>query len=509
VLEGESGQLSLGFERVLPDLGRNIQCGNSLIGEDYFAGQLVVDEEERRRVNPFEWQNAFPQVFANGGFDAVIGNPPYVRQEGLGKNKQYFQKCYQVYTGTADLYSFFIEKGVSLLAPRGQFGFIVANKWMRANYGESLRRWLKTKCIDEITDFGDLPVFEGATTYPCIIRISNLPPHFRPHVTLVKTLTFPSLSEFVETNGIDQDQTKFSDNGWSLANIKTQQILEKLSLDSSSLDKYIDGKMFRGVLTGLNEAFVIDKNTRDQLIEKDPKNAELIKPFLIGKDIKRYKPPESQRFIILIPKGWTKEKSEKMANAGHWFQQNYPGIYKHLEPYSQAAEKRWDKGDHWWELRACDYYCEFENPKLIFPDISLRGNFIYDESGGFYSINTTYIIPTNDKYLLGLMNSKLFTFIYSNISSSYRGGYLRYIYQYVSQLPIHIIDYNNPADVKQHERMVALVERMLALHQRSAPTPQEEERLKREIASTDREIDGLVYELYGLAEEEIKIVEGQ
>ena len=147
VLEEESGQLSLGLERVLPDLGDNIKCGNSLIGWDYFEGQLIPDEKELERVNPFDWQRNFPQIFAKGGFDAVIGNPPYVRQETLGEDKKYFLSKYQVYAGTADLYSYFIERGVNLLASGGMFSYIVANKWMRANYGKALRSWLKTKCI--------------------------------------------------------------------------------------------------------------------------------------------------------------------------------------------------------------------------------------------------------------------------------------------------------------------------------------------------------------------------
>ncbi len=137
--------------------------------------------------------------------------------------------------------------------------------------------------------------------------------------------------------------------------------------------------------------------------------------------------------------------------------------------------KRFDKGDYWWELRACDYYPEFEKPKLIFPDISLRGNFILDEKGEFYTVNTSYIIPTNNKYLLGLINSRLLDFAYSNISSSYRGGYLRYVYQYVAQLPVRTIDFSTIQDVEKHNRMVGLVERMLELHKRTPATPTEQE----------------------------------
>jgi hypothetical protein len=506
VLEEESGQLSLGIERVLPDLGKNIQCGNSLIGEDYFEGQLVVDEEERRRVNPFDWQRAFMMVFANGGFDAVIGNPPYVRQEGLGREKGYYQNHYRVYHGMADLYSYFIEKGVSLLKLNGMFSYIVANKWMRANYGEALRRWLKTKCIEEITDFGDLQVFEGATTYPCIIRVSNRDPRFKPWVTNAKTLSFTSLKEYVDSSGNVLDQTNFSDSGWSLVDTDAQKILEKLNEKSIPLDKYIKGKIYYGIKTGLNEAFIIDAATRDKLISEDPNSAELIKPFLIGRDIKRYKPPESQRFIILIPKGWTKKKSKNIANAWRWMQQNYPAIAKHLEPFSQAAIKRFDQGDYWWELRACDYYGEFEKPKITWGNLATTPKF-YVDYNNYYINAPSVIIGSSELYLLGILNSRVCYYVISHIAAGRQGGFFEYKPVYVSKVPIHTIDFSNSIDVKRHDHMVALVERMLELHKRTPVTPLEQERLAREIQSTDREIDRLVYELYGLTDEEIKIVE--
>ncbi|WP_334140662.1 Eco57I restriction-modification methylase domain-containing protein, partial [Methanothrix soehngenii] len=166
VLEGEneetiSKQLTLFSERALPDLSRNIKCGNSLIGWDILEENPSLGQEEIERINPFDWRAEYPEVFGRGGFDVVIGNPPYVRQEGLGEFKGYFQKHFQVYQGTADLYAYFMERGVSLLQDEGIFSYIVANKWMRANYGLPLRRWLKEQCIEEIIDFGDLPVFLG------------------------------------------------------------------------------------------------------------------------------------------------------------------------------------------------------------------------------------------------------------------------------------------------------------------------------------------------------------
>ena len=508
VLEEESGQMSLGLERVLPDLGQNIQCGNSLIGPDYFDHEQLTlfTDKERIRVNSFDWTRAFPQVFAQGGFNAVIGNPPYVRQESLGNDKKYFQTHYQVYAGTADLYSYFIEKGVSLLATGGQFSYIVANKWMRANYGKALRKWLKTKCIEEITDFGDLPVFENATTYPCIIRISNHEPHLKPRVTIVKTLSFGSLSDYIALNSSTLDQTRFSDDGWSLANLEIQNLFEKLHQKSVSLDQYVDGKILYGIKTGLNEAFVIDSPTKERLIAEDPKNTELIKPFLIGRDIKRYQSPIGERYLILIPKGWTREKSKNSAAAWKWFTSNYYSMAKYLEPFSQAASKRCDQGDYWWELRACDYYQEFEKPKIIYPNICKQPEFALDAKN-FYSNQKNFIISCYDLYLLGILNSKLMMFFFTTTIPKLRGDFYEPGFVFMKDFPVHSIKPEVPRDVALHDSIVVLVERMIELHKRTAATPQEQERLAREISSTDREIDKLVYELYGLTEEEIKIVE--
>ena len=327
VLEGEneetiSKQLTLFQERALPDLSNNIKCGNSLIGWDILKDNPGMGQEEIDRINPFDWEKEFPEIFLRGGFSVVIGNPPWVRQEGLGEFKGYFQKHYKVYQGTADLYAYFIERGVSLLREGGIFSYIVANKWMRANYGLPLRAWLKEQCIEEIIDFGDLQIFQGATTYPCIIRITKSAPLANFDVTQVKTLDFQSLSDYVKENHYNVNQSSLDEKGWSLADERTQALIIKIGTKGVSLVKYVDGEIYRGVLTGLNEAFVIDTKTRDRLIAEDPKSIELIKPFLIGKDIKRYQTPTSDRYLIFTRRGVNIE--------------NYPAIEQHLRQFKEV-----------------------------------------------------------------------------------------------------------------------------------------------------------------------------
>jgi type I restriction-modification system DNA methylase subunit len=509
-LEGERGILPK-KQHLLPSLTNNIKCGNSLIGYDILEGKLF-DDDTKSRINPFEWNSksvGFGEIMASGEFDVVIGNPPYVRQETIGEFKEYFQGHYEVYQGTADLYAYFIEKGVSLLKDKGLFSYIVANKWMRANYGEPLRRWLKKQRIEEIIDFGDLPVFETATTYPCIIRIRKTTDKKSGiSAAQVKTLNFNNLTEYVAEHSFTVEKKSLDDKGWSLVDKQSQTLLDKLKKAGVPLGEYVKGKIFYGIKTGLNEAFVINTETKNQLIEEDPKSAELIKPFLLGRDIKRYGSPDSGRYLILIPRGWTHEHTRNSRSVWNWFKENYPAVARHLEPYADKAQKRYDKGEYWWELRTCDYYEGFEKPKIILPDISVEGNFLLDQDGHFYSANTTYIICSSDKYLLGILNSSLMTFFYRNNFAAYRGGFLRFFTQYLEKLPIHTIDFNNSSEKALHDKLVSLVDLMLDLHKKknSIPPSAEREKIEREIVVINERIDEIVYGLYGVTEGERKII---
>jgi len=512
VLEGEneetiSKQLTLFQERALPDLGNNIKCGNSLIGWDILNDNPGMGQDEIERINPFDWEKEFLEIFQRGGFSVVIGNPPYVRQEGLGEFKGYFQKHYKVYQSTADLYVYFIERGVSVLREEGIFSYIVANKWMRANYGQPMRKWLKELHIEEIIDFGDLQVFQGATTYPCIIRITKSVPKTSFEVTQVKTLDFQNLSDYAKENHYSVNQSALDDKGWSLADEKTQALLGKINSKGVFLSEYVGGKIYYGIKTGLNEAFVIDKVVRERLIAEDPRSAELIKPFLAGRNIKRYQIPEIDKYLIFIANGWTREKSGGSHDAWGWLRNNYPAIADYLSHFAEAAQKRYDKGEYWWELRACDYYDEFEKPKIMYLVFQVKPAFTFDEAGT-YANNAVWITPKSDKTLLGILNSKLGWFMISNYCTQIQNGY-QLIFNYLGKIPIRTIKVSDPQDVARHDHMVSLVDQMLSLHKQihEARTPHEQTAFQRQIEATDHQIDALVYELYGLTEEEIKIVE--
>ena len=529
VLEGETDQsLSQGLltfgDRALPNLSNNIKCGNSLIGPDYFTGKMFPDPEEMKRVNAFDWKQGFPDAMKAGGFDCVIGNPPYVRQESLSNIKEYLERNYEAFESAADLYAYFMERSVKMLRDDGRSSFIVSSSFLRTTYAQALRRVLKEHvAVLSVVDFGGLAVFENAKdTYVCIPLFAKTSQPVRVEVSQLSSLKFQSIDANATANRFTIPQELLSANAWELKSDEEAAVFAKLVKLGQPLGDYVKAKIYYGVKTGLNEAFVIDRPMRDRLADEDPNGAELIKPFLGGEEIRRYLIENDGRHLIVIPSGWTRQEMAKTGKraehiseraAWTWFSAEHPIIAAHLEPFQEALRKRQDQGDYWWELRPCSYYKYFDRPKIIFPDICKGPRFFLDRSG-IYLANTAYCLGVDDPYLLGVLNSRLFWFAISNISIPFgiRAGKYRYrlIYQYMEKVPIRAIDVSNKSDKAAHDRMVMLVDSMLGLHKQLAAAKSEGQKgiLQRQIDATDADIDRLVYDLYGLTDEEIAIVEG-
>jgi len=481
-----------------------------LIDRDYFSGRQEnpFNAEERRKVNAFSWQEAFPQILGSGGFDVVIGAPPPYKPFTVMARDEYFQTHYNVYAKGTGLYSYFIEKGLQILRPKGSLAFCIPDTFLRTNHTRALRKFLLTKQIEDIVAFGELADLQTGNAHLCIIRVSNKKPTKEFYVSKVEKFDFPILDVYVKGHRYPQDQRTLTDDGWIFGDKRIENLLKKLQSVWTPLEEYVMGAIFNGITTGLNKAFVIDDKTRKKLIEEDPMSDELIKPFATDVDIRRYQPPGSGKYIILMKKGWTNTQSGDAKNAWKWLKKNYPAIARHLEPYADSAVKRIKKGDYWWELQACDYLSEFEKPKLIHLIFQMKPAFTFDSQGIFFSNDATGVIPKKDYYLLGILNSNLGWFLISNYCTPVQNGY-PLIFEYLGKVPIYTIDFDNSDDKIRHDRMVALVTEMLDLHKylSQAKTDQEKRLITQEIESTDRQIDSLVYGLYGLTADEIAVVE--
>ena len=430
------------------------------------------------------------------GFDVVIANPPYVRQEQIKDLKPQLQKQgYECYTGVVDLYVYFYERGFQLLREGGVLTYISSNKYFRSGYGQKLRRFLGSKStVHQLIDFGDAPVFE-ATAYPSIIILSKRP----PAANQTRALNWkpgPPIEEFdsvFRANSFLVAQKELTADGWRLESPAVLRLLEKLRKEGKPLGEYVNGRFYRGILTGLNEAFVVDRATRDRLLAEHPSSAEVLKPFLRGRDVKRWRVDFADQYLIKIESSQNKRHpwSDKLQkNAEAVFAETYPAIHARFEGFRNKLMKRDDQGTYFWELRACAYWQEFEQPKIIYPDIAHGPEFAFDDKD-YYLTNTLYLLPTEQLWLLGLLNSKVIFWFYTKTSTQIRGGFVRFIAQYVSQIPIPTN--TNPKPIE------TLVDQILAA-KCAKPAA--------DVSAMEREIDRLVYDLYGITEQEIEIVEG-
>ena len=336
-----------------------------------------------------------------GGFDIVLANPPYLRAEVV---KQMFGDAYkdnlvriypEAYVKTADIYVACYSRAHQLLRLDGAGCFISSNKWLRAGYGEKLRQHLLDKqAFRLVVDFGELPVFEAAATFPAIFlwqkqQRSSAATAWAT-VKDLKACYEEGVREHVSRISVQVPATNFSAGAPRLATGANADRRQKMEKSGPRLGDVVKGKILYGIKTGLNEAFIIDREMRDSLIAEDKNSAEIIKPNLPGDHVRRYEIHFRDLYLIWTYIGVPIKK--------------YPAIFRHLKKFQNSAEKRSDQGAQWWELRPCDYYDAFSKPKIIYPDIGKEPRFVLDSSGYFLE-TTAFLIPVADWYLLGVLNS--------------------------------------------------------------------------------------------------------
>ncbi len=423
----------------LTTLDANIKCGNSLVADANFADDKA-----------FDWDEQFPEVFKHGGFDVVVGNPPYVRHELLGDQKKYFELNYKVYASTTDLFAYFYEKALNILKPNGYLSYISNTFTKTSGAGVVLRRYLKENSkIEQFIDFNTLTIFQGATTYPVILVFRKIIKVDTFKYLYVEKSDLGSLDAALKNRSISVNQDSLKEDGWNFENSDASSLRSKLTQYKNIREQY--GKSYRGILTGLNEAFIIDNETRKRLVTEHASSSEVIKPFLEGKDISRWKSFVENKFVIYIPQGST-NKSFAPSDASEalvQMTQRYPAVMNYLDTYSAKAENRWDKGDYWWEMRACAYEHLFESSKITWTNLQNRGKFCIDNSGKYINAPAV-ILPSDDKSLLGILNSKLVWFFLDGICVKRSGGYLEVKPQYFEQIPIpeKSDDWTNKASLK-------------------------------------------------------------
>ncbi len=531
VLEGESQETiqtlqRFSDERALPDLDNNIKCGNSLIGFEFIEEHVGLSREEIKRVNPFDWEYEFADIMREGGFDAVIGNPPYIRIQTIREwapleVEDYKKKYVSARKGNYDIYVVFVEKGLSLMSEHGKLGFILPHKFLNAKYGEPLRGLISSgKNLSTIVYFGDQQVFEGATTYTCLLFLNKIETHIIDFIKVEEINDWKSTWNAIRGKIISDD---ISSDEWNLAVGDDSNIFNKLAKMPVKLGQI--SHIFVGLQTSADNVFLFKgmkksngplTSVKSKALEKSIEvETALLKLVVRSGEIGRYWASPSA--LVLFPYKQDSGKvglitEEEMA-------QFHPFTWAYLNAnYKLLSEREHGKFSKtgWYQLYPKNLDT-WEQPKIMLPYMITRLSAFYDEAG-YYFVNVTtggFGITVDEskghtKYIVGLINSRLLDWFLKHVSTTFHGGYFAANKQFLVQLPIRVINFSDPADIARHNRMVALVEQMLQLHKRlaEARTGHEQNLLQRQIEATDKQIDRLVYELYGLSEEEIRIVEG-
>lgn len=445
--------------------------------------------------NPYD-QNASAGFFdpewmfgVRDGFDVVIGNPPYVRQEQIKHLKDQFKQQYDCFTGTADLYVFFYERGLKLLREHGVLTYISSNKYFRAAYGQKLRQFLTTQSrIHQVIDFGDAPVFT-AIAYPTIVVTEKMKGNHQTFRALNWEMGQPieQFETVVKSQSFSMPQKELKAEGWQFADDAALRLMERLRQAGTPLGEYVKDRFYRGVVTGFNDAFVVDRATRDKLIAEHPSSAEVLKPFLRGRDVKRWVIDYQDLWLIFTRRGIDIKK--------------YPAIRNYLLQFKERLTPgipggRKSGSYEWYEIQDnIAYWQEFERSKIIYPDIYEHQSFAIDVKG-FFSGNTCYFIPTGELWLCRLLNSQIIEWFYRKISNSVRGGYLRAFSDYIQRIPIPFTSKHDQSAIE------TIVNYILYLTTKLKDIPNHGETLmmtaddKLMLEYFEHLINGLVYELY-------------
>ncbi|EOA5947037.1 class I SAM-dependent DNA methyltransferase [Campylobacter coli] len=461
--------------------------------------------------HPFEWRFEFPEILDDDGnfkgFDLIIGNPPYIRQEELKELKPHLAKNYKVYKGTSDIYTYFYELGFNVLKENGILSFITSNKYTRAGYGEALREFLlKNTYILKYIDLNGIKVFDSATVDTSILCFEkskskdNKFKYLALSNEILKTCAYniglyKDFAEFSQ-NSLSKESFTFSDENTSALKAKIERI-------GTPLKEWQGLNIYRGILTGYNEAFIITTEKRNEILanckdeaEKE-RTAKLIRKMLRGRDIKRYSYEWAGLWVINTHNGYKNQNGEKVEaiNIKH-----YPSLKKHFDEFYPQLEKRADKGLTPYNLRNCAYLDEFEKEKIVWNPVSGEYLFSYIKEHIFF--NNSLFMMTLDvfslKYILAFMNSNCYKWLITLKTNLIQTGSYAYgAKDKIERLPIPKINSKNE---KLANELINLVDEILKAKEQDKNANTQE---------LENKINSLVYKLYNLTEDEIKIIENK
>lgn len=423
---------------------------------------------------PSDWFDPEWMFGLKDGFDIVIGNPPYVRQENIDQNIKYIyiQNHPDVGSGTADLYIYFINSALNISKLGGVIIFITLNKYLKTKYGEGLRNKLKDKNVDLIIDFFELPVFE-ASTDSSITKIINSPDTDSTRYFPVKSLNNLDLN--ILTKGESLKVIK-DGTGWKFVKPGSNSIIEKLYSNTVSLQKFTNDKIYRGITTGYNDAFVLNKESGEVLLNS--KSYKLIRRYAIPSAIRKWC-IEEQKYFLATGFDLNIEK-------------DYPDAFNFLKKHKEKLIVRQDQGKNWWNLRSCTYYDLFDKPKIIYIRTSKNHAFYLDEQGIFIN-DSCYLISSDNKFLFFFLNSILFDWLkrikFVAYGDADEGGRVKLDYNKMITVPIKNISDNQ---LKWFEKQYAAIKTIL--HNEV------------NVKALENEVETMLFRIYNLTYKEVKTV---
>jgi hypothetical protein len=393
---------------------------------------------------------------------------------------------YSTYSGVADLYTYFYERGIMLLRKNGYLGYISSNKWMKVQYGLGMRKLLKQKHIVKLIDFFELKVFEDASIEPIIVIMKNVnEPNKSMEVAQIDTLQYDDFNSYLKTRIQVTNQTELDDDGWNLMQDESKGVLQKIKKGSILLGDFVSNKIYSGIKTGANHILVIDEKTYQKMVKADKKSEEIIRPLIDGVKIEEYCYSLTGLYLITTRKGTNINK--------------YPAVKDYLQQYKDDLAKRSDivgKGE-WFELRQCAYFDDFDKDKIVYIHTAKHHQFALDTSKENYVINNCYFISSSNRYLLAYLNSNLFKYYKMNTFVAFGDastkGRCKLDYNKMVKVPI------KPISKEQEKEFDSAVNEMIKL---------KAGKQTQKIEEMDKKLNDMIYKVYGITAEERKIIEG-